>query len=294
MAEAGKTRQRGVADIARSQAQTAVSVGQEAVTSGAYVYPVKGVYYLLSHPKLYKPLIKPLALSLLTNLAILAFLFAATYLPQAAFMCIFNGPLGFITAIPLILGEAAALTTIIAKTFYLGPALEDLFDETLLLQGQTELVSNGREVTTASGKKALGRLVMKPLDRFSKEGIVRYILSIPLNFIPVVGTVFFLGFNGAKSGPGYHARYFQLKRFSEEQRKQYVKQHRGAYTSFGFAALALNLIPFATLAFSCTSAVGAALWAAAEERRQGTSSDMSAVPDEDRTASGGVKGLKEL
>jgi hypothetical protein len=51
----------------------------------------------------------------------------------AAFMCIFNGPLGFITAIPLILGEAAALTTIIAKTFYLGPALEDLFDDVRII-----------------------------------------------------------------------------------------------------------------------------------------------------------------
>ncbi|KAF8601541.1 hypothetical protein BDV93DRAFT_413190, partial [Ceratobasidium sp. AG-I] len=242
-------------------------VGQEAVSSGAYVYPVKGIYYLVSHPRLYRPLIKPLALSLLTNLVILGFLFVVTYLPQAAFLSLFSGPLGFITAIPLILGEGAALTTIIAKTFYLGPALEDLFDETLLLQGQTKLVSNGREVTTASGSKALGKLIMKPLNRFSKEGLVRYILSIPLNFIPVVGTVFFLGFNGAKSGPSYHARYFQLKQFSEDQRKQYVKQRQGAYTSFGFAALALNLIPFATLAFSFTSAVGAALWAADEERR---------------------------
>ncbi|KAG8777921.1 hypothetical protein FRC12_000125 [Ceratobasidium sp. 428] len=289
-----ETRQRGVADIARAQVQAASTVSQEAAASGAYVYPVKGVYYLLGHPKLYKPLIKPLGLALLTNLAILGFLFVVTYLPQAAFMCIFNGPLGFITAIPLILGEAAALTTIIAKTFYLGPALEDLFDETLLLQGQTALVSNGREVTTQSGKKALGRLIMKPLDRFSKEGLVRYILSIPLNFIPVVGTVFFLGYNGAKSGPGYHARYFQLKQWSEEQRKQHISQHRGAYTSFGFAALALNLIPFATLGFSCTSAVGAALWAADQERRQGAKSDMSAVPEQDKTASGGVKGLKEL
>lgn len=47
----------------------------------------------------------------------------------AALMCLFNGPLGFLTAIPLILGEAAATTNLIAKTFYLGPALEDLFDE---------------------------------------------------------------------------------------------------------------------------------------------------------------------
>ncbi|KAJ1302022.1 hypothetical protein OPQ81_000857 [Rhizoctonia solani] len=280
------TRHRGVTEIARSQVQTAANVSQEAISSGAYVYPVKGIYYLLGHPRLYKPIAKPLALSFVTNLGILVFLFTVTYFPQAAFMCIFNGPLGFITAVPLILGEAAAITNIIARTFYLGPALEDLFDETLLLQGQTTLVSNGRELTTQSGSKALGRLLLKPLDRFSKEGIIRYILSIPLNFIPVVGTIFFLGYNGAKSGPGYHARFFQLKKFTEEQRKQWVHQRRGAYTSFGFAALALNLIPFATLVFSCTSAVGAALWAADEEKRQGSKPDMSVVPEEDKKRNG--------
>ncbi|CAE6501183.1 unnamed protein product [Rhizoctonia solani] len=288
------TRHRGVTEIARSQVQTAANVGHEAVSSGAYVYPVKGIYYLLAHPRLYKPIAKPLLLSLVTNLGILVFLFTVTYLPQAAFMCIFSGPLGFITAIPLILGEAAALTNIIARTFYLGPALEDLFDETLLLQGQTALVSNGRELTTQSGSKALGRLLLKPLNRFSKDGIIRYILSIPLNFIPVVGTVFFLGYNGAKSGPGYHARFFQLKKFNEDQRKKWVSERRGAYTSFGFAALALNLIPFATLVFSCTSAVGAALWAADEEKNQGSKPDMSAVPEQDRMSNGQVKGLKEL
>lgn len=289
-----EARQRGVAEIARAQAQAAVDVSHEAVSSGAYVYPVKGVYYLLGHPRLYKPIIKPLGLALITNLVILGFLFMVTYIPQAALMCIFNGPLGFITAIPLILGEAAAITNIVAKTFYLGPALEDVFDETLLLQGQTKLVSNGREVTTVSGKKALGNLIMKPLNRFSKEGIIRYILSIPLNFIPVVGTIFFLGYNGAKSGPSYHQRYFQLKKISKEQQAKFIHERRGAYTSFGFAALALNLIPFATLLFSCTSAVGAALWAADEERSQGAKSDMSAVPEQDRSPDGGVKGLKEL
>ncbi|KDN36727.1 hypothetical protein RSAG8_10656, partial [Rhizoctonia solani AG-8 WAC10335] len=286
-----ETRHRGVVEIARSQVQAAANVSQEAVSSGAYVYPVKGIYYLLSHPRLYKPIAKPLGLSFLTNIGILIFLFTVTYLPQAAFMCIFNGPLGFITAVPLILGEAAAITNIVARTFFLGPALEDLFDETLLLQGQTALVSNGREVSTQSGSKALGRLLLKPLDRY---GIVRYILSIPLNFIPVVGTVFFLGYNGAKSGPGYHGRYFQLKKFTEDQRKRWISERRGAYTSFGFAALALNLVPFATLLFSCTSAVGAALWAADEEKGQGSRPDMSAVPEQDHMGDGDVKGLKEL
>lgn len=40
--------------------------------------------------------------------------------------------------------------------------------------------------------------------------------------------------------------------------------------------------------------VGAALWAADEERRQGSQLDLSAVPEQDKTIDGGVKGLKEL
>jgi hypothetical protein len=35
------TRQRGVVDIARSQVQAVTDVSQEAVSSGAYVYPAK-------------------------------------------------------------------------------------------------------------------------------------------------------------------------------------------------------------------------------------------------------------
>jgi len=30
----------------------------------------------------------------------------------------------------------------------------------------------------------------------SQDNVVRYLLTLPLNFIPVVGTAFFLGYNG--------------------------------------------------------------------------------------------------
>lgn len=38
--------------------------------------------------------------------------------------------------------------------------------------------------------------VSKPLNRFSKEGMLRYLVSLPLNLVPVVGTVLFLLYNG--------------------------------------------------------------------------------------------------
>jgi hypothetical protein len=44
-------------------------------------------------------------------------------------MAFFNGPLAFFTAIPVILGEGAAIGFFIAKLVWLGPALTNLFDE---------------------------------------------------------------------------------------------------------------------------------------------------------------------
>lgn len=37
----------------------------------------------------------------------------------------------------------------------------------------------------------------KPLSRFSREGLLRYVVSLPLNMVPMVGTVLFLLYNGA-------------------------------------------------------------------------------------------------
>lgn len=111
-------------------------------------------------------------------------------------------------------------------------------------------MEKGRSVSTKKGSnvRILGRILTRPLSKFSTDSVVRYIITLPLNFIPVVGTAFFLGYNGAskeaiiyinsvltlvgtgyKSGPGYHARYFQLKGFNKEERDAFIKERRGAY-----------------------------------------------------------------
>jgi len=58
-------------------------------------------------------------------------------------------------------------------------------------------VERGRLVqSNSSGFKVLGKSLTKPLDRLSKDGLIRYVVSLPLNSIPGVGTAFFLVFNG--------------------------------------------------------------------------------------------------
>lgn len=93
---------------------------------------------------------------------------------------------------------------------------------------------------------------------------------------------------GIKAGPGFHARYFQLKNYDKHAREEYVEKRRGAYTafvlskfpharllttspSFGATALALNLVPVVGLLFNITSTIGAALWASNMEKTRASS-----------------------
>jgi hypothetical protein len=106
----------------------------------------------------------------------------------------------FIGAIPLVLAECYVVILFITKTFLLSQAETDVFDAVLLAKNHTTLVQKGRILSPSSGGgkvTKLGKAITKPISgKFSVDSAVRYVLSLPLNLIPVVGTVFFLGYNG--------------------------------------------------------------------------------------------------
>jgi hypothetical protein len=172
--------------------------------------------------------------------------------------------------------------------------------QVLLRQGLTKLVSAGRQLEKGKGHgKQLGKLLTRPLERFSKESLIRWLISLPLNAIPVVGPACFFLYNGAKSGPSYHARYFQLKALQHKpghmsqgeaaqttgetastrngdgpvstfNKEKWVEEHRGSYSAFGAVAMALNvLVPGGAIFCMMGNQVGAALWAAEMEKRAG-------------------------
>ncbi|THV08065.1 hypothetical protein K435DRAFT_177979 [Dendrothele bispora CBS 962.96] len=255
-------------------------LARDGLLSGAWHYPVRGIYHFVRYPSLHR-VIAPILLRLVSvSAGITVAMFFFTYLPQVAF-CALLGPFAFLAAATMVLGESYALILLVSKTFFLESAQDKLFDAVLIQQGHEELVAQSRQIKargTSSGFKIVGKSLTKPLNRFSKEGLIRYILSIPLNSIPVAGTIIFLFYNGIKSGPRYHARYFQLKHMDKKDRETSVNERRGAYAAsvavflplceslisssrFGAVALALELIPIVGLVFSFTSIVGAALWA---------------------------------
>lgn len=158
-------------------------------------------------------------------------MFLVAYAPQAFVMAFTSGPVAAISAALLTLSESSTLVNVLSRTFLIQDAIIDTFDGTLVAKDCTNLVSDGRQVKPGSDAiSRLGKLVKKPFERFAPEALIRYCLYLPLNFIPVVGTVAFVILQGKRNGPSAHARFFQLKGWSKTQRDEWVEKNRGAYT----------------------------------------------------------------
>jgi len=149
-------------------------------------------------------------------------------------------------------------------------SLVDTFDATLLIRDQSQLVAQGRTVKARGGTldsvSRLGKLAKKPFARFTPTAIIRYLMYLPLNLIPVVGPILFILLQARKLGPQAHSRYFQLKGMNTRQKEEWLEARKAQYTSFGVPAMLLEMIPFIGIFFSFTNAVGAALWAADLEK----------------------------
>lgn len=160
-------------------------------------------------------------------------MFVFAYLPQAAIMTFTSGPIAAISAALLTLSESSTLINLLSRTFLIQDALIDTFDGTLVTRECTDLVSDGRQVKAGGDPIArLGKLMTRPLAKFTPSAIIRYLLYLPLNAIPVVGTVIFVLLQGKHNGPVAHTRYFQLKGWSKSQQEAFIEQNQAAYTSY--------------------------------------------------------------
>lgn len=186
--------------------------------------------YFFSHRALWRPLATKLVPTISLGLGVTIFMFAVTYVPQAAVLAIFNGPLAVLTTILLVLSESSTIFSMLSKNFLIEDALIDTFDGTLLCRDMTTLVANERQVKSGSDPIAkLGKLVSKPFAKFTPKALIRYLMYLPLNFIPVFGTALFIILQGRKYGSTAHARYFQLKQMKPRERQDFIENRKAAY-----------------------------------------------------------------
>ncbi len=149
------------------------------------------------------------------------------------------------------------MTHFVARGWIIRDALVDVFDAVLLERGCEGLVKEGRvvrsNVNSLMGR--LGKMVKKPFGSGSGSGgaggvvggMIRSMVLLPLNFVPVVGTLLYVYVKGKKAGPGLHARYFQLRGFGGRDREEWVQKRRGGYT--GYVSFSLSPFPWLCLAW---------------------------------------------
>jgi hypothetical protein len=160
-------------------------------------------------------------------------MFAVTYVPQAAVLTLVNGPLAIVTTCLLVLSEASTIFNVLSKNFLIDDALLDTFDGTLVSRGCTQLVGTERQIKSSNDPIGrLGKIAKKPFAKFTPQAIIRYFLYLPLNMIPIVGTVLFVVLQGRRFGPTAHARYFQLKQMKKREKEEYIDQRKAAYTRY--------------------------------------------------------------
>jgi hypothetical protein len=165
------------------------------------------------------------------SVAVVAFMFIFCYLPQGTCACtpsqnqltcapavsilfFVNGPLAAFTTILLTLSESSTIITILSKNFLIADALVDTFDGTLIARNETGVVAEGRQIKSGSDPinkvcaprhgqyvigtdtGQLGKLLKSPFEKYSPKALIRYVMYLPLNFIPVVGTIIFVFIQG--------------------------------------------------------------------------------------------------
>ena len=119
-------------------------------------------------------------------------MFFFTYIPQLAIMALANGPLAVVTTALLILNESSTIVSLISRNFLIADALLDTFDGTLLTRNASGIVSEGRQLKPGGDAiQRLGKILKSPFSRFTPTAMIRYIMYLPLNFIPGVYTVYF-------------------------------------------------------------------------------------------------------
>ncbi|KAI1762003.1 hypothetical protein GGR53DRAFT_447103 [Hypoxylon sp. FL1150] len=267
-------------EVAKEDYEKARVLLSDAAKSGAYLYPFKGILYFVTHRSLWKPFYSRILPTLGLTAGVLGSMFFFTYLPQLAILVFVNGPLAVFTTVLLILNESSTIVNLVSRNFLLQDALLDTFDGTLVARDATEIVSEGRQLKSGPDPIArLGKILRSPFSKFTPKALVRYIMYLPLNFIPVVGTVLFILIQGRTRGSSVHGRYFQLKGWTASQQKDWLKRHTAPYTTFGTIATLLEMIPVVSMFFAFTNTVGAALWAADIEQKnsqmtQGTAPNL--------------------
>ncbi|KAF9403308.1 hypothetical protein BGX21_005515 [Mortierella sp. AD011] len=251
-------------------------------------YPVMGVVYLARNisilgPQFIRSLCWALGIAVSTVTPLIAFTFKYqnklitnvmdNAFPRLAGSKILGIGIQTWSTMFLTMGESSLLIAIIMGEVFKEKKTKGLFQSVLLKDkvqvGPLAKVTDNGSIkisTTEYGSRHHGRMTGTTSHFGQRMGL--WLLTLPLNFIPVAGPIAFCYINGKARSQYVHRRYFDMKDMSAQEREEWIKARKSQYTTFGVIAQGLELIPFIGILFGFTNTIGAALWAADLERQQ--------------------------
>ncbi|KAF9429617.1 hypothetical protein BGZ76_001174 [Entomortierella beljakovae] len=260
------------------------------------VYPVMGVVYLARNISILGPQFLRsicwalgIAISTVTPLIALTFQYQNKIItnvmdsafPRLAGAKILGIGLQTWSTMFLTMGESSLLVAIIMGEVFKKEKTRGLFQSVLMkdkvqVGPLAEITENGVIKVSKpefpirdphfNHKAALEKTTTSASHFGQRMGL--WLVTLPLNFIPVAGPIAFCYINGKARSHYVHRRYFDMKEMSPQEREEWIKARKSQYTTFGVIAQGLELIPFVGILFGFTNTIGAALWAADLERQQ--------------------------
>ncbi|ETV83590.1 hypothetical protein H257_04288 [Aphanomyces astaci] len=236
-------------------------------------YAVQGILYFLAHPSLWLTLLCPTIMTILVALCSVIGLFAIALYPTAVLYKKAGLPAGWawVLAVVTVLAEIF-LTTLIYSLTCSGCFVDKIFEKVLTMRG------HGRVIEEAEVKARCCRQCKACCNVSIWLRLVVLVVTLPLNLIPIVGTMAYVWLNASLKGWEAHLYYFEMKGYRYDEQKAIFTKRRLQYTSFGMQCMYLEMIPFLGFFFLLTNAIGAALFAADMEEEL-LNGDSTANPD---------------
>ncbi|KAG0221847.1 hypothetical protein BGW42_006735 [Actinomortierella wolfii] len=233
-----------------------------------WTYPLRGIIYFFSNPRLWPRVILPFLVILVLTIVlfILAFRYLLPWQKDAFLEREWATWVATTVAVILTLLEAA-LGSLIAY-LALMPLWEDaLFDAVLRSRklGYILDAAHGDLRTCFQGVMGGLYIVFFQSIVLLAFQVVSLVILLPLHVVPFLGTFVYCYLNGWVLTFSKRIHYdVELRKMSVNQSRRYAWKHRTAYCEFGVVAVFLEMTPILNLFFFWTNVVGAALWVADE------------------------------
>ncbi|GBG34832.1 Hypothetical Protein FCC1311_110542 [Hondaea fermentalgiana] len=224
-------------------------------------YSMRGMTAMLKTPSLWRMIICPIIMAVISSIVIFIVLMATVFPAQAHAM--HNGtrmsmPWSWFVSFIVTIAETALIVTIVFVAIF-ADLQQRVFDKTYDMRKSTEasMSQQRRErcCPCCSGCNYL--LVLR---------ITLLIVTSPLNIVPLLGQWVWSLINGNFYAWSLHEDYFMLHGITNYHDQHRIVRRHAFYTSFGTTSMFLETIPFGVgTFFMFANAAGAAIYAAERE-----------------------------